>query len=209
MTFDEPRLGLRERKKLATRRAIVAEAVALLEDVEWEAITVEMLTRRLDISQATFFRYYPTKDAVLREVALDSYRLMNTWLVEELDTDDPVPARLRRFFHRLDVDLVRPGLEMCGVLARTGAMDPIKQPELRDEYRRTFGLLAALVAEGQRRGEIGDDFTPEEQAQFLEGMAIRIIEEWAIHLPEPHDGGLRLQRMVDFHLAAVPPKDRR
>ncbi|ULE34513.1 TetR family transcriptional regulator [Mycobacterium sp. IDR2000157661] len=58
-------LGLRDRKKLRTRDTIRREAIRLIEANGYAATTIEQIAEAADISPSTFFRYFPTKEAVL------------------------------------------------------------------------------------------------------------------------------------------------
>ena len=62
--------GLRERKKARTHQGIVEAAVEVFRERGYEKTTVEEIVRRVEISQPTFYKYFTSKDAVLREVAL-------------------------------------------------------------------------------------------------------------------------------------------
>ena len=57
--------GLRERKKAKTRAAIQAAALYLFERQGYDATTVDQIAERAEISQSTFFRYFPTKEDVV------------------------------------------------------------------------------------------------------------------------------------------------
>ena len=57
--------GLRERKRLATRRAIQVAAVELAAELGVDRVTVDEISRIADISPRTFFNYFPTKEAAL------------------------------------------------------------------------------------------------------------------------------------------------
>ena len=61
--------GLRERKKARTHQGILDTAVELFRERGYEKTTVEEIVRRVEISQPTFYNYFGSKDAVLREVA--------------------------------------------------------------------------------------------------------------------------------------------
>ena len=61
--------GLRERKKARTHQGIVDAAVEVFRERGYEKTTVEEIVRRVEISQPTFYKYFGSKDAVLREVA--------------------------------------------------------------------------------------------------------------------------------------------
>ena len=57
--------SLRERKKLATWRAIQSAALGLFDGQGYEATTVEQIAAAADVSRATFFNYFAGKDAAL------------------------------------------------------------------------------------------------------------------------------------------------
>ncbi|MCL1872049.1 MAG: TetR/AcrR family transcriptional regulator [Promicromonosporaceae bacterium] len=57
-----PEPGLRERKKLARRGAIVDAAQRLVLADGLDAVTVEMISSAVGISARTFFNYFDTKD---------------------------------------------------------------------------------------------------------------------------------------------------
>lgn len=65
MTIETAELGLRERKRLATRRAIQMAAIGLVVENGLDRLTVDEIGRVADISPRTFFNYFPTKEAAI------------------------------------------------------------------------------------------------------------------------------------------------
>jgi len=57
--------GLRERKKVRTRDAIRTAALALFAKHGFEKVTVAQVADRADVSEATVFNYFPTKEELV------------------------------------------------------------------------------------------------------------------------------------------------
>src|SRR5215203_7523738 len=61
----KPKAGLRERKKAKTRAEIQRHALKLFGERGYEATTVAQIAEAAEVSESTFFRYFPTKEDVV------------------------------------------------------------------------------------------------------------------------------------------------
>lgn len=103
--------GLRERKKLDTRRRIEAVALDMFERGGFETTTIEDIAAAADIAPRTFFHYFPTKeDVVLADYADRLARI--TGALAERPTDEPAWTALQRAFLSVaaDYEVERPRL---------------------------------------------------------------------------------------------------
>jgi AcrR family transcriptional regulator len=85
-------LGLRERKKLKTRRAIRAAAFGLFAEHGYEATTVDQIAAAAEVSPSTFFRYFPTKEDL---VITDDYDPLLEAAFRARPADEPLLDSLR------------------------------------------------------------------------------------------------------------------
>ncbi|TDE21345.1 TetR family transcriptional regulator [Actinomadura sp. 6K520] len=86
---DDRGLPLRERKKLRTRRALVDTALELFTDRGFDETAIEDLVDEVEISRRTFFRYFPSKEAVAVAAEAD---LWDAYIAEFSRTDPQGPV---------------------------------------------------------------------------------------------------------------------
>src|SRR5215471_14390542 len=91
---EEPRPSLRERKKLATRRALRRVTLDLVAERGFSHVTVEDIAAAADVSPRTFFNYFPTKEAALFGADPDRITALRE-RVARLAPGEPALAALR------------------------------------------------------------------------------------------------------------------
>jgi AcrR family transcriptional regulator len=136
-TAAPPSSGLRERKKLATRLALHEAALRLVAEHGIDAVSVDDIADRADVSPRTFFNYFPSKvDAVLG-----------------LDPD--APRRQAEAFLGRPAD--EPPVEALRTVARDQALEMAADMELWplrlkviDAHPTLLGHLAAAFGENER-----------------------------------------------------------
>jgi AcrR family transcriptional regulator len=181
--------GLRERKKARTRADILAHAMRLFAEQGYAATTVDQIAEAAEVSQSTFFRYFPTKeDVVLQDdtdpLIFEAFRAM--------PPDMPPIAALRAAFRQV-YDAV-PEEERDTHRRRQDLIAAV--PELRarmlDEFVSAVHLVAGLVAE--RTGRARDDIAVTTLAGAVIGIGIAAMvarnEDPSIDVIEHMDAGL-------------------
>jgi AcrR family transcriptional regulator len=188
-----PTLSRRERKKLETRQGLLEAALALFHEKGYEATTVEEITEQADVAKGTFFNYFPSKEALLDELAV--------WRVEQLraalDVTEGAPAspvsriklllQLLHQQHAHDLQLARQALarRLCHP----------SSPSRGARRRRLFGFLTELVQEAQACGEMRADVKAELVSDLLRLLYFRQMATWS-----DHDGG---EQSVEYFEAII------
>jgi AcrR family transcriptional regulator len=149
---DERPTGLRERKKAKTRAAIQEHALRLFVEQGYNATTVEQIAAAAEVSQSTFFRYFPTKEDTVVYDRLDPV-MVEAFLRQpaELSPIAALRATLREVFGALGTEESE--------LERARQRLIFSAPELRGKLIELFeegsSLLAGAVA--KRTGRKADD----------------------------------------------------
>ena len=201
-TGEKP--GLRERKKARLRQEIIDTSIRLFRKHGYENTRVDDVVQILEISQPTFFRYFPSKDAVLREVGRRGFHCIKEHLETELSSDATTAERLRHMYEGMarEVESDRP---VWRAVVLSGAMDPVRSPEMRRPEEIACSLLREILVEGQKRGEITKAFPVDHLAEFMEGLYTTVVRRWAVDLSRPHSLSERVRSAVEFFLEGAEP----
>src|ERR1039458_5504074 len=196
--------GLRERKKARLRQQIIDTAIRLFRKQGYEKTRVDDIVRILEISQPAFFRYFPSKDAVLRDVGKLGFECVAERLKSELSTKADTTERLHRLYHAmaLEVEADRP---LWKAVVLSGAMDPVRSPEVRGAEGVAVSRLREILAQGQERGEITSVFPVVHLAEFMEALYHTVVRQWTVDLTGPHKLTERVDSAVEFFLRGVKP----
>lgn len=88
----EPPPGLRERKKAVTRLLLRERALELFRQQGFEQTTVAQIVAAAEVSEPTFFRYYPSKVAVALAPIADGIDLAITAIEARPSEEPPLAA---------------------------------------------------------------------------------------------------------------------
>jgi len=88
----------RERRKLATRQAILDATQALLASRSMDALTVDEIAMQADVAKGTFYNYFPDKDALERELSFNVRTRMETEIARTNEGVNDPAERIARAF---------------------------------------------------------------------------------------------------------------
>jgi len=165
-THDADQPGLRERKKAKTRASIREHALRLFREQGYAATRVEQIAEAAEVSPATFYRYFPTKEDVVLQDDLDVLTL------DALEAQPPGLSPLAAVRAAV-VDAQARFTEEERERFRQTTELTMAVPEIRaralDEFARTIDDTAAVLA--KRSGREPDDVT----ARALAGAILGVI----------------------------------
>ena len=197
-----PELGLRQRKKARLKQQIIETSIKLFRKRGYEETRIDDIVQALEISQPTFFRYFPTKDAVLREVGERGYACICDRLRSELSSKAGTEERLGRLYVSMAKE-VEADRKLWQAVVLSGAMDPVRSAELRGHEEAAASLLREILTQGQRRGEVTRAFPVVHLAEFMEGLYNTVVRQWAVDLTGPHKLTERVKSAVKFFLRGI------
>src|SRR6202167_2470010 len=195
---------LRARKKARLRQQIIDTSIKLFRKRGYQATRIDDIVQVLEISQPTFFRYFPSKDAVLREVGESGYACICERLRSELSSKARTGERLRRLYVTMARE-VEADRQLWQAVVLSGAMDPVRSAELRGHEEAAVSLLREILTQGQKRGEVTRAFPVVHLAEFMEGLYNTVVRQWAVDLTGPHKLTDRVRSAVEFFLRGVRP----
>ncbi|WKD57936.1 HTH-type dhaKLM operon transcriptional activator DhaS [Corynebacterium capitovis DSM 44611] len=103
-------IGLREKKRITTRRKIVESALDLVENQGFDNVTVEQICSQAEISRRTFFNYMESKEEAVTGTFPFAFREGAMEFIATTESDnivDLVLSQLVITFNSVDPDFLR------------------------------------------------------------------------------------------------------
>jgi AcrR family transcriptional regulator len=169
-------VSMRERKKRATKQAIYNAAVRRFMDHGYDTTTIDDITRDADVSRATFFNYYPTKEAILHALAADAFEYARKTFDREFeDKSASIRDKLKRSLERF-----------AGIVERnpkyyqTVFLDALRSQAgfvaaNRDAANNLMSALTRDLGNAQEQGELDRTLDPAQLAEMLTGIYFHTI----------------------------------
>ena len=171
----DPSEGLRERKKQKTRRLISETARRLFAERGFEAVSVSEVAKDAEVSEATVFNYFPTKEDLVYE-GMERFEEEMLQAVRARPAGESVVQAFGRFVLRVRGALAAEDEESAESLTKISRMiaaSPALRAREREILSRYADSLAALIGE-ETDAEKGD-IRPAVVAQALIGLHASLI----------------------------------
>jgi len=168
--------GRRSRRRRELHEHIFATARTLFLKKGFEATRVEEIAAAADIVPATFFNHFPSKEAVLREMAAEVFGHFHTLVREQLGRDASTRERLIGF-----ADTAARLVERGPELTRRVLLEVHKTVGPGQAGAELAGLeaeMSRLVRAGIERGDVRDDMEESLLAELAVSAIIGVMTRW-------------------------------
>lgn len=189
-----PDVGRRERRRTETRARIFDAAMKLFASRGFSETKVETITRAADVAKGTFFNYFPSKEAIIGEMAK---RLMSglAATADQAQREDTVLPALQA----LPAHIVG-GPGQSPVLFRSLMGTVLLNRPLTALFEQIAATardqIARILARGQELGEIRQDVSADELARSFQQFAWGTLVMWSLQGSD--DVQARLARTVEI-----------
>jgi AcrR family transcriptional regulator len=161
MITDEPKLPLREKKKLQVEHKITHSALQLFEKNGYDAVSIDDIAEAAEVSKSTFYNYFVTKEAVLIKLSMNSVNGVKEALSKKPRQDEPIEM-IRLSFHCLIDDIYS-----WRNVAREAAMISVYNAAAHNTVNK---LIEDHVANAQRKGIFRTDYASDMITRSLMGL---------------------------------------
>jgi AcrR family transcriptional regulator len=187
-------VGLRERKKRATRALIADTALRLFAERGFDQTTVAEVAEAAGVSVKTVFNYFPAKEDLFFDLADEIEQIWLDAVADHRPGESPLAGLRRRVLSRFADHPGGPSARFRKVLAGSTLLQARGQQMWASHEDAITQALAALL------GMDGEDPTPRvlaHQVLSIHPMILRMVELWTQRGAAPDEVRDRALRLID------------
>ena len=173
-------MGRREENKRRTREALISTGLTMFRERGFDETRVQDIVERVGVSPATFFNYFPTKDAILEAQAELTADLYAALLRHELARGEARVAERLEQITRVMAHALENDLPISRLMATRTALFFGSSGPKADKDRASQQVLAELFAHGQASGEIDEQADPRQLAEVYSAIVILTSTNWLV-----------------------------
>jgi len=194
------------------RERILAAAVKVFAKHGFYATRVSDIAREAGVADGTIYLYFKNKDDVLISIFDDRIRRLIEVLQREIASCDTTEERLRRIIE-IQLGLLEEERDLAEVvtvnLRQSSRMLKQYATPLFMEY---LGVIASVIADGQREGSVRSDVSPRLAARSMWGGLDGIAVTWALADGDPANLRTAAKQFASLYwagLASAPAQNPR
>ena len=170
-----PTLTRTQKRQKETKERIFRVAMEMFARNGFENTTVSDITEAADIGKGTFFTYFPTKEAVFKQLGEMTMEMMSAAAEEGIKAKQPIPIILKNTI-AASADWHEANKLITQQMVR---LNVSTEPDTPNK-RRFLELLTNLIRVGQENGELNNDVDVQDAALVLAAIYFTTVSFWAL-----------------------------
>lgn len=187
---QEKRPTRRERRRAEIRERIIRHALRLFAERGVMGTTVEDITNAADVGKGTFFNYFPSKEHILPCLCQMQMGKIRELVAHAINSAEPMNQVLFRLALAVTDKFEGSPALVQGVLCPSLSSESMRQ-QMAEDFEEDRQMLAELIAERQKRGEIRGDSAPVDLALQFQRALLGTTVLWSLDPSEPLSGCLK------------------
>lgn len=193
-------IGRRELNKLHCRRRILRASRELFSARGYEEVTIEEVADKAEISKATLYNYFPSKESLLIGIADSELADIRRLIATELKAEPDSLKKLRRVLEVLVLDSIP-------YISLSRKITYLNSCEGSDLYATRLDMLKIfrqLVQEAQAQGAFRQDVPADDIVDMVMGIYLMSQFQWS-HIADYTEAFCqeKLRRFFDHMLSGV------
>jgi AcrR family transcriptional regulator len=168
------RVTNRQLQAIKTKNRIFKSAVALIDEHEYENVTIEDISNKAGVSVGAFYHYYKSKSDIMLELYMEIDGYYEDTVVPLLVSDD-VFDNIRIFFtHYADYQIEKGYNHVKHLFATHNRL-------FVDKSRTIYSSLREVLERGGVAGQITQQYSIEEIENCYFVLARGVVYDWILH----------------------------
>ncbi|MGS0763432.1 TetR/AcrR family transcriptional regulator [Syntrophomonas curvata] len=198
--------GRMERKKRESRQKIINVAMKLFEQQGFSNTTMEQIAEEADVARKTVYNYFSEKEAIADEYVKDISNGLAQEVLVKLqslpDTRSRLLSALNNAYGWVEINAELTGIVLAYRFKTSYYSCDKYQDSENQQERGTHRIIAEIIRQGQKAGEIRSDVRLELLVRYIDLLRGTVVWEW---LQDTSGFDLReeISRMVDIVLDGI------